>query len=92
MKEAEKQKQPTYEELLEFYQRHQGRLEEWSFCLYKRITAQEERMANLTSTWTGRLTLLAENLRVTCFDVLLIAFLVSVNFWVLVFALIEFSS
>lgn len=69
MKQDEKREQPTYEELVEFYQRHQenqGHLEHitgWALEVERKIAEDEVRRANLRKTWIGTLALLAERIQ-----------------------------
>ena len=89
MRQDEKQEQPTYEELLEFYQRHNNLLEDWAHCVAKESAEREKYMANLSSTWTGRLVLLATELKLNYYYVVPIYALASLNFWLFVDLLVR---
>lgn len=81
MDETKRESQPTYEELLEFRKKHLGWQQEYLLLESRRETAQEERKANLSRTWTGRLVLLVRELDIDWVAVFTFAVLMSVNFW-----------
>ena len=88
MDEEKHEKQPTYEELLEFKEKHNRWVEGQLLAIRRRQAVDAERLANLSRTWTGRLVLLADKLNVDWVAVFAFAVLLSVNFWILCYIIL----
>lgn len=88
MDQNKTQAQPSYEELLEFYHRHNDHLTEWAVCTARCAAAEKEREANLSKTLTGRLVLLARHLEsISPIDFWAGITILAVNIWFLAYAI-----